>query len=216
MLFNKAKIKIKLIFIYLISCVIFNDIFNFAFATNLEKTITVYYCKITDGTMGYYDRPCQYVIDSKINNINNSKHLNNLQQANNSKSNPQLQLITEKLLAFKMLERTNNLSRSSNSIQQELTVNHKIYDKILNKHSNNEQVKNLSTKRCQNALNKIPLITELLEKHQALTVKQNNKAIIVKLKRSLTRYNRIKKLYCENQKNIHNNNFSAQTLDKDY
>ena len=127
---------------------------------------------MTDGTIGYYDRPCKYIVNSKFNNTN------------------KLELITEKVLILKII---NSFKHKTN---HKFLTNYQIYD--LNKNLSNS----LSNKRCQNALTKIPLITELLEKHQALSIinqNQNNQEIISKLKRSLARYNKIKKQSCENQ-----------------
>lgn len=175
-----VKSKNFLILIYIIIYIFLNVlVFNkISFAASLEKSTIVYYCKFTDLTIGYYDLPCKYIVNSKSNHTN------------------KLELITEKLLILK----TNH----------KILTNYKTYD--LNKNLSNS----LSNKRCQNALTKIPLITELLEKHQALSIKnqnQNNQEIIVKLKRSLARYTKIKKQSCENLDPLHEKNYIIHKID---
>lgn len=169
-----------LILIYIIIYVFLNilDFNNIGFAASLEKSTTVYYCKLTDGTIGYYDRPCKYIVNSKFNNTN------------------KLELITEKVLILK----TNH----------KFLANYKIYDPY------QDPSNKLPNKRCQNALTKIPLIIELLEKHQTLSISsknQNNQEIIRKLKRSLARYNKIKQQSCENPDPLHEKNYIIHKVD---
>lgn len=63
--------------------------------------------------------------------------------------------------------------------------------KINNKPSGKKlTTKQLADRRCKNAITKIPVVEKLLKD-------QNNKQILVKIKRSLARYNAIKNKYCE-------------------
>lgn len=154
---------------------IFVFISNIAIATNTEteNVIAVYYCQMTDGTVGYYDLPCQNIVDSKKNIYNAAQIL------------PR-SIIEEQKIILKPIKSINN----GHSI-------HNIFVDYKKMNSTAIPYENLANKRCINSLKKIKLIEELLEKHQALSVGQTNKEIITKLNRSLIRYNKIKKQYCD-------------------
>lgn len=188
-----VKRIIKVIFIVLFIVLKFYIIYIFIFtnkictANDIEKSVNVYYCKITDGTIGYYDRPCKYILNHKNNKLN--------ENLNEKSSSPKkLYLITEKLLTLKAIK------YSTKSNIHDSTKNYNIYNNDTEQlNPINKKHVDLNTKRCANALNKIPLINELLEKHQTLSQNSNNNEIIKKLKRSLTRYKKIKIKYCTNQ-----------------
>jgi hypothetical protein len=149
----------------------------------------VYRCKLSNGSVGYYDRSCEYLVN------------------NNAMLGEKI-LIEEKVFLFtfnsiknRSFNNSNNIYISHNKLQDPKIFSITTKD-IINKNSdtNDDETKKLirdklSIKRCKNAIAKISTIEELL-KNQYINQNNNYEQVLAKVKRSLARYQKIKKKYC--------------------
>lgn len=149
----------------------------------------VYRCKLSNGSVGYYDRSCEYLV-------------------NNESMLGKKILIEEKVFLFtfnstkdRSFNNSNNIYISYNKFQDPKIFSITTKD-IINKHfdADNDETKKLirdklSIKRCKNAVAKITTIEELL-RNQYINQNNNYEQVLAKAKRSLARYQKIKKKYC--------------------
>lgn len=149
----------------------------------------VYRCKLSNGSVGYYDLPCEYLT------------------SNNAILGEKL-VVEEKALLFTFYSKKNRSYNNGDHIYtshnrlQDLQIFPIITKEVANKYTdiNNIETKDLikdklSIKRCNKATDQIAIIEDLL-KNQYINQNRNYEQALARAKRSLARYQKIKKKYC--------------------
>ncbi len=140
-----------------------------------EPTKVAYRCKMINGAIGYYDRPCEYM-ESHGDGIFFGQKIAEETIFMFKSYNGNKNLVNNNIYNFTTNQQPNILATTNKKLQP-LTINQ------------------LATKRCNNAREKILVIQDLLN-NQYINNNNNIEPILAKAKRSLARYKIIKNKYC--------------------
>ena len=142
-----------------------------------DSAVLAYRCKMTNGATGYYDHPCDYMADFNVGIFRGQK------------------IMEETIFTLKLY--TKNKTAYNNIYAYKL--DNKLPTILTETKSRKKSTAiQLANKRCKNAIAKIPIIHKLLKNQNDQYNNQDNKQMLTKLKRSLSRYKSIKNKYCIN------------------